>query len=165
MVTKRANQAISFLQTILSSCLKDIMASSYKSLVRPQVEYAATIWDPPTKTSIIKVEAVQRRTARFCQSGYRRASSVISMLQNLAWEDHKSSREQSKTTMIYRIVNNLVDISAEMYLIRTGTSTRGHESRFLLSTLLHCCPQEFILSFYNTYLERTASFRGNRSNA
>ena len=39
MVTKRANQTISFLQRNLSSCPKDIKEASYKTLVRPQLEY------------------------------------------------------------------------------------------------------------------------------
>ena len=33
---------------------KNIKAS-YKTLVRPQLEYAATVWDPSTKTSINRV--------------------------------------------------------------------------------------------------------------
>ncbi|MCG7868954.1 MAG: reverse transcriptase family protein, partial [Candidatus Thiodiazotropha taylori] len=145
VVTKRANQTISFLQRNLSSCPKDIKATSYKSLVRPQVEYAATVWDPPTKTSINKVEAVQRRAARFCQSDYRRTSSVTSMLQNLGWEDLSSRREQSKSIMMYRIVNHLVDIPAEKYLIHIGTSTRGHEIRFLVP---YCHVVAFKSSFF-----------------
>ena len=145
VVTKRANQTISFLQRNLSACPKDIKALSYKSLVRPQVEYAATVWDPPTKTSISKVEAVQRRAARFCHGDYRRTSRVTPMLQNLGWEDLKTRREQSKTIMMYRIVNNLIDIPAERYLTHTGTSTRGHESRFLVP---YCSVVAYKSSFF-----------------
>ena len=96
MVTKRANQTISFLQRNLSSCPKDIKEASYKTLVRPQLEYAATVWDPSTKTGINKVEAVQRRTARFCHNDYRRTSSLTSMIQNLGWEELQHRREQCK---------------------------------------------------------------------
>ena len=87
MLTKRANQTISFLQTNLSSCPKDIKEASYNTLVRPQVEYASTVWDPSTKDGIKQVEAVPRRAARFCKNDYRRTSSVTSMIQNLGWED------------------------------------------------------------------------------
>ena len=38
MMTKRTNQTISFLQRNLSACPKDIKVSSYKTLVRPQLE-------------------------------------------------------------------------------------------------------------------------------
>ena len=124
--TKRANQTISFLQRNLSSCPKDIKEVSYKTLVRPQIEYAATVWDPSTKTGINKVEAVQRLAARFCHNDYRRTSSVTSMIQNLGWEQLQHRREQCKTIMMYRIVNDLIDIPAENYLTHSGTTTRGH---------------------------------------
>ena len=144
-MTKRANQTISFLQRNLSSCPKDIKEASYKTLVRPQLEYAATVWDPATKTGINKVEAVQRRAARFCQNDYRRTSSVTSMIQNLGWEELQYRREQCKTVMMYRIINNLVDIPAEKYLTHSGTSTRGHETRFLVP---YCSVNAYKSSFF-----------------
>ena len=51
-VTKRAKQTISSLQCNLSSCPKDIKDASYNTLAQPQLEYAATVWDPATKTGI-----------------------------------------------------------------------------------------------------------------
>ena len=130
-VTKRANQTTAFLRRNLSSCSKDVKAQCYKSLVRPQLEYAATTWDPYTKTNSAKVEAVQRRAARFCFNDYRQTSSVSSMMQDLGWEQLQTRRQQNKTVMMYRIVNNLVEIPANQYLIPTGVSTRGHQQRFL----------------------------------
>ena len=65
-VTKRANQTTAFLRRNLSSCPKDVKAKCYKSIVRPQLEYASTVWDPVTKSNIAKLESVQRRAARFC---------------------------------------------------------------------------------------------------
>ena len=34
-------------------------------LVRPHLEYAASVWDPATKESIYKIEQIQIRAARF----------------------------------------------------------------------------------------------------
>jgi hypothetical protein len=42
-----------------------INEQAYFTLARPLVEYASTIWDPYTQTDINKVEAVQRRAARY----------------------------------------------------------------------------------------------------
>ena len=128
---KRANQTTAFLRRNLSRCSKDVKAQCYKSLVRPQLEYAATTWDPYTKTNSAKVEAVQRRAARFCFNDYRQTSSVSSMMQDLEWEQLQTRRQQNKTVMMYRIVNNLVEIPANQYLTPTGVSTRGHQQRFL----------------------------------
>ena len=85
-VTKRANQTTAFLRRNLSSYSKPVKAQCYKSLVRPQLEYAATTWDPYTKTNSAKVIAVQRQAAKFCFNDYRQTSSVSSMMQDLGWE-------------------------------------------------------------------------------
>ena len=48
-VSKKANNTLSFLRRNLSACPKDVKATCYKSLVRPQLEYVSTLWDPHTK--------------------------------------------------------------------------------------------------------------------
>ena len=53
--------------------------------VRPILEYAAVVWAPHTKCDIDRLEAVQRRAARFVTSDYNRTSSVTVMLDNLNW--------------------------------------------------------------------------------
>ena len=53
------------------------------------------------------------------------------MMHNLGWEQLQIRRQQNKTVMMYRIVNNLVEIPANQYLTPTGVSTRGHQQRFL----------------------------------
>ena len=85
-VTKKANNTVSFLQRNLSTCPKDVKATCYKTLVHPQLEYGSFVWDPPTKSNINKLEAVQRLTARFCHSDYRSASSVTAIMEDLDWE-------------------------------------------------------------------------------
>ena len=130
-VTKRANQTTAFLRRNLSSCSKDVKVHCYKSLVHPQLEYAATTWDPYTKTNSAKVEAVQRWAARFCFNDYRQTSSVSSMMQDLGWEQLQTRHQQNKTVMMYRIANNLVEIPANQYLTPTGVSTRDHQQQFL----------------------------------
>ena len=133
-VTKRANKTISFLQRYVSSCPKDIKEASYKTQVRPRLHVAneATVWGPATKTSINKVEAVQRSAAIFCQNDHRQTNSITSMIQNLGWDKLQYRHEQCKTVMMYQIVNNLIDIPAEKNLIHFGTKTRGHETIFLV---------------------------------
>jgi hypothetical protein len=61
IMTKKANNTTAFLRRNLSSCPADVKSACYKTLVRPQLEYAVTVWDPWTQTNISKIEAVQRR--------------------------------------------------------------------------------------------------------
>ena len=87
IMTKKANNTTAFLRRNLSSCPADVKSTCYKTLVRPQLEYAATVWYPWTQSNISKIESVQRRAARFTLGDYRRTSSVSSMLHQLKWDE------------------------------------------------------------------------------
>ena len=56
------------------------------------------------------------------------------MLEDLQWTELQQCRKRAKVIMIYRIVNHLVAISPQAYLIPRGVAltTRGHDTRFLL---------------------------------
>ena len=78
----------------------------YKSLVRPQLEYAASLWHPyndDTETVTAKVEKVQRTAARRTCRRWRNTSSVGDMLDELDWPSVESSREWSSLTFFYKI--------------------------------------------------------------
>ena len=63
-VTNRANKVKGFLQCNLYNCPMSIKTNCYKSMIKPIVEYACTIWAPHTQKDIATIESVQRRAAR-----------------------------------------------------------------------------------------------------
>ena len=128
--TKKANNTTAFLRRNLSSCPKAIKEKCYTTLVRPQVEYSATVWDPHTSANINKLEAVQRRAARFVSSDYSPTSSVTSMLDRLGWESLEQRRQKAKVVMMYRIVHSLIAIPSAPLLQPLGAATRGHSYRY-----------------------------------
>ena len=77
-ITKKANSTLAFLGRNISRCPTSIKAQCYPTLVRPTIEYASSVWSPVKKESINKLEAVQRRAARFATGDYQRTSSVTS---------------------------------------------------------------------------------------
>jgi len=81
-------------------------------MVRPVLEYASTVWDPHTLTSINKVEAVQRRAAL---NDFSTFSSVINMLRTLNLSPLQQQRERAKLIMMYKIVTDLVDIPRDYF--------------------------------------------------
>ena len=61
----KGNQTLGFLRRNLRINSPGLKSIAYKGLVRPNVEYASTVWDPYTKQNKDRVEMVQRRAARY----------------------------------------------------------------------------------------------------
>ena len=153
MKTKSANSSLSFLRRNLTSCPRDIKTQCYKSLVRPILEYSAAAWDPHTQNCIHRLEAVQRRAARFVTGDYRTTSSTSQMLSNLALPTLGVRRRDAKLAMMYRITNNLVDIPADAYLKQSLTATRRHglgddESAVIRYWIPYCRTEVYRQSFF-----------------
>ena len=59
---------------------------------------------------------VQRRAARYTMNDYKYNSSVTSMLQELGWKTLEDRRKAIDLVMMYKIVNNAVDIPTSPYI-------------------------------------------------
>ena len=131
-ITKKPNATSAFLRRNINSCSRQVKAQCYTTLVRPNLEYAATVWDPYTKFNINKLEKYQRRAARFVNGDSSRESSVTSMLKELKWPTLKQRRTNAKMVMMNRIVHHhLMAIPSQMYLTPATTrTTRGHDQKF-----------------------------------
>ena len=109
-ITSRANSALGFVKRNLQvkSCtLKD---RAYLSLVRPQIEYCSSIWDPRKgieSNGNYKIEMVQRRAARWTMSNYDPKASVTDMLTNLGWRSLEQRRVDSRLSLLYKIAHKL----------------------------------------------------------
>ena len=81
----KADRVLGFLRRNLKISASNIKEKAYKVFVRPLLEYAASVWDPYSQKNIARVEAVQRRAARFVLNRFRNTSSVNNMLEALGW--------------------------------------------------------------------------------
>ena len=89
---KKANSMLEILQRNLRINNSDTKTAAYKTLVRPNLEYCASVWSPYTAKGKQKIEMVQRRAARYATNRYHDTSSVTNMLQHLDWESLESRR-------------------------------------------------------------------------
>ena len=55
---------------VFHSCGKEVTEMAYKSIVRPQLEYASSVWDPSQDYLIRELEGVQRKAARFVMGDF-----------------------------------------------------------------------------------------------
>ena len=89
------------------------------------------VWDPYTQTDINKVEAVQRRAARYVANNHRNRStcSVSYIIQRLKWRPLAHRRKDARLVMLYKIDRELVAINKENRLIPPDRKTRHAHNR------------------------------------
>ena len=130
-VTSRANRMLGLLRRNLFSCSPKVKAVSYKILVRPRLEYCASVWDPYQKEYIKQLEGVQRRAARFVLNRHERRSSVSEMISYLKWQPLEHRRAAQRLTFLYKSIHNLIAVDTDHYQNRSsgvGVSTRIRSS-------------------------------------
>ena len=121
---KKANQTLGFLKRKILVLNKDLKSVAYKILVRPQLEYASTVWYPHTTTDINKVEAVLRRATRWATRDYRYTSSVTAMLKDLNRRPLDQRSIDGRLVMMYKVTYDLVAIPASDYLVWNTRASR-----------------------------------------
>ena len=122
----KASQLFNFLRRNLSNCSPSVKASAYLTIVRPVLEYVASVWDPYQQNDILSLEKVQRRAARWVLSDYGTLSSVTNMLEILDWSSLESRQRISRLQTLYKGINNLSGLSIPHYFLPTQRSTRHH---------------------------------------
>ena len=120
-----------------------------------QTDYGVCLYNmgPGYTENIRELEMVQRRAARFVTGDYRTTSSVTQMVDALQWTELQQRRKRAKVIILYRIVNHLVAISPEPYLIPRCVvlTTRGHDTRFPLPYSMIQSSTIFFFHQYSVY--------------
>ena len=130
-VCQKANRLIGFLRRNLKYCPKVLKDTAYKSLVRSNLEYCSSIWDPHFEKDINQLDRVQRRGARFVRKDYSRESSVSNMIKDLRWDSLKQRRKEARLSLLYKVVNRAVCVDPEQYLKAGYSRTRScNKSKF-----------------------------------
>ena len=118
-----ANKSLGFLRRNLKA--KSLqLRRAYKAIVRPQLEYAAPVWDPHTQDDINKIEMVQRRAARWVLNDYSPYSSVSGMLEKLNWRTLEQRRADSRLVLFYKIIYGYVAVPLPTYVIPLSRTSR-----------------------------------------
>ena len=127
-LTRLPPKQLAFLRRNLNKCSKEVEEKAYTTLVRPNLEYGSSVWDPFRQYQIDAVEMVQRRAARFVTGQYNRYQSVTSMLQELKWTSLQQRRQEQRLVNLYKCVNNINALQIPPYVVRPTRTTRGQNN-------------------------------------
>ena len=118
----KGNQTLDVLKRNLRHCPRSIKNMACKTILRPKLEYASAVWGPFTEDNIRKLEAVQRRAARFVCNSYRQTVSVSSMLGELSWPLLEQRRAEVRLGLFHRIVHKSVDVDNDTATLMTRST-------------------------------------------
>lgn len=102
-IVNKANRMLGYLKRNFHSAPSSVKLHFYKSIVRSQLEYASSIWDPSTETLTHLLEMVQNNSARFINSNYHRTTSVTTMKHNLGLPLLSSRRKIARLCLFHKV--------------------------------------------------------------
>ena len=130
-IIQKANKTLGFLRRNLKISSTKIKETAYKTFVRPILEYACTVWDPHTQTNIDRLEAVQRRAARFVVNRYHNTSSVSGMIDQLNWPTLQHRRRVARLAMLRKILNDEAIFNKKNINPAPPRRRRGHSQQLV----------------------------------
>ena len=123
----------------------------FKSHIRPLLEYNTPIWNPILITDIKAIEKVQRKfTRRLCQKINIKFSSYTNRLDILKLETLESRRLKIDLTILYKILNNLIDVDFyDFFSMNTSLvpyNLRGHSLKIHVPKYSGCSVRQNFFS-------------------
>jgi len=123
VVSKAHRRAKLILRTFISQDV-NLLVPAFITYVRPLLKYNTVIWSPHTARYIDAIECVQRRFTK-CLRGYNQYT-YSERLSRLKLQSLELRRLVTDLLWCYKIVFNVVNISAEFFCHNTCRYTRGH---------------------------------------
>ena len=141
-ITGTANRTLGFVRRNIRTKMSGVREAAYTNLVRPQLEYAAAIWDPNHDDKIKQIEKVQRRAARWTTCNFGRTASVTDMIETLGWRTLEQRRADARLCLFFKIINNM---AAVPYLI-TSSQIPAYLDAAILGHFANCKRQRTTIS-------------------
>ena len=115
-ISCKATKTLGFFLRNLALVPRHLKEVAYKTLVCPQLKYAAPIWHHYNETATKKVEKVQKTAASWTCRRWRNKSIVDDVLGELEWPSLEDRRVKSSLTFFYKIHSGTVLLDKDRYL-------------------------------------------------
>ncbi|KAL8602911.1 hypothetical protein ACOMHN_062606 [Nucella lapillus] len=146
-ITKKASKTLGFIRRNLKIGNKKTKETAYKALVRPLLEYAASVWDPYTANEIEALEKIQRRAARWVVNRHRQTSCVDTILDSLNWPPLQQRRKKARLETFYKLHHGLVSIDSK-YLPKPSNSRLSSRTNSLSYDIPTCTTRYRQMAFF-----------------
>ena len=129
----KAQKTLNLLRRNITECSQMTKGRAYKALVRPILEYTRSVWDPFQASHISKLEAVQRKAARFVTGQHSRQASVSALLHDLQWRSPQERRFVSRLVLSNKALSGQAACDGPHYFPPHTPRTRcSHRAQFSL---------------------------------
>ena len=165
-IVSKAKRALGMIKRNINVAPMQAKSQAYQTLVRPHLEYCSSVWDPHTQTDVNRIEAVQRRAARFCFRRYTRRSSPTLMQADLGWSLLSARREQAR--LIGPTYVQTMSLPRKCELLQNPHPNYPTNAPFPPIYVSETCscqqlPQAFFLPNNNSPMEQPARHPGMRT--
>lgn len=123
-VVSNANRSLGYIRRNFKYSPSSLKLVLYKTLVRPKLEYAASVWHPGIASLTDELEAVQNRSCRFILSSYHRTSSVTTMKATLSLPLLEHRRQISRLCLFHKIYHSNFILKGRLLSNPSYMSTR-----------------------------------------
>ena len=114
--TNKAQKTLNMLKRNLKRASTTVKSQAYKTIVRPQLEYASAIWDPHTEKDTDNLNKIQNYAAGWVHHDYSHYTSVSPLKKQLNWPSLSVRRLQNRLVLFYKICHQNIAIPIPPYL-------------------------------------------------
>ena len=131
-IASKANKTSAFISRNLKGCLITTQTHCFKTLVRPIVEYASSVWDPHLKKDINTLERIQSSAARRITNIFSLDTNGEEIAKHIGLETLSTCRKRSKATLIHKIHHKQIDAHLPDGITQINRRTRGHNYKMTI---------------------------------
>ena len=138
IIRAKANQQLEFVRRNIRTRSSSTKEKLFHTLVRPHLEYAATVWDPHISKQKHSLEMIQRRAARWVTNRHHNTSSVTDM-HTLGWTSLEHRRAASRLCMLFQIYHCSICIPHDPYILPYRLIPRPSRQTDMHTLATHQC--------------------------
>ena len=121
-ILAKANKSLGFLRRHISKFPEEIKKITYQTIVRPNVEYASSSWNPYLENHIKKIEMVQDQPISLYNTvESREPGSVTNVLKDLKLPSLEIRRKIKRLCLFHKAFHHQIEITIRNYMYnKTG---------------------------------------------